>query len=265
MLRENPTFPNYLICSSGKVFFKESMKEVNYRFSKYGVKRIDIYDVNKTRKYVQLHNVIAATFIDNPNNHKHVKHINGDYLNNSICNLKWVNYGEFKKKAKDVIKREDVLSIDGFDNYCVSKKGEVFGKDGKLLSARNTNGYKSVCLYKNHKMYNMTVHRIVAMTFLPRKQGKEYVNHKDGNRSNNFVENLEWCTQSENVKHGFRVLGRVAAKGSQLKISIMVLDLLTGVYYESIKEFWLHNQNDDTYPNFWRKVKNNKISRIMVV
>lgn len=51
-------------------------------------------------------------------------------------------------------------------------------------------------------------HRIVAELFIEKPYGKEYVNHKDGNRRNNNVSNLEWSTQSENLKHSYRVLGR---------------------------------------------------------
>ena len=62
-------------------------------------------------------------------------------------------------------------------------------------------GYKFYQLYLNKKMYNRTVHRLVAETFLPREEGRDYVNHKDGNKHNNTVDNLEWCTNEYNHEH----------------------------------------------------------------
>lgn len=47
------------------------------------------------------------------------------------------------------------------------------------------------------------VHRVIADVFIPKEPGKEFVNHKDGNKRNNSVENLEWCTRSENMKHAY--------------------------------------------------------------
>jgi hypothetical protein len=59
-------------------------------------------------------------------------------------------------------------------------------------------GYFTVSL--NHKSY--TVHRLVALNYIPNPEGKEMVNHIDGNKKNNHLANLEWATRSENEKHG---------------------------------------------------------------
>ena len=60
-----------------------------------------------------------------------------------------------------------------------------------------------VSLYKNKQEKTWLVHRLVAMAFLPKVEGKDYINHIDGDRNNNNVSNLEWCNHKENNNHAF--------------------------------------------------------------
>jgi len=74
----------------------------------------------------------------------------------------------------------------------------------KLLKP-NTNryGYITVTLSNNCDMKTVTIHRLLANAFIDKVEGKEYVNHIDGIKSNNTIKNLEWCTIKENNKHSF--------------------------------------------------------------
>lgn len=67
-------------------------------------------------------------------------------------------------------------------------------------------GYKKVILYKNNKRYHKSIHRLVAIAFIPNKdKERDVVNHIDGVKTNNCVSNLEWVTTSENIKHAYRI------------------------------------------------------------
>lgn len=72
-----------------------------------------------------------------------------------------------------------------------------------LKQKTDKGGYKRVTLWKNKSGKDFLVHRLVGFAFIPQINGKEFINHKDGNPSNNYVENLEWCNSSENLKHAF--------------------------------------------------------------
>lgn len=72
-------------------------------------------------------------------------------------------------------------------------------------------------LCKNGKRKNFTVHRLVANAFIPNIENKQEINHKDGNKQNNRVDNLEWVTKKENIKHSYTQLKRIPFSPSKGK------------------------------------------------
>lgn len=110
---------------------------------------------------------------------------------------------------------ENWVPIDGYEGlYEVSDAGMVRSlkrttTSGRVLSQRaGTGGYLNVCLCKDNRKKTFVVHRLVARAFLDNPEGKSEVNHKNGIRTDNRVENLEWVTRSENEKHAYEVLGK---------------------------------------------------------
>ena len=122
--------------------------------------------------------------------------------------------------AADVVEvvRKPVKGYDGY--YEVDQFGRVFGLEriikvndngrnyekpiaGKQLKqSMHTKGYKTVSLTKDGKTKTLFVHRLVAEAFIPNVDNLPMVNHKDEDKTNNFVENLEWCTNDYNINYG---------------------------------------------------------------
>lgn len=85
------------------------------------------------------------------------------------------------------------------------RNGSIRFCKGKILKPGTTkDGYLKVCLCKNNKVKTYLVHRIIAETFLPNPDNLPCVNHKDEDKTNNSVDNLEWCTASYNLNYGTR-------------------------------------------------------------
>lgn len=110
-----------------------------------------------------------------------------------------------KPKWKDIVGYEIEYQINQFGEIRTLKDSPKLKKYDVLkpqISKRN--GYVYQMLYKNGKEKLLRVHRLVAMAFLPNPNNLPQVNHKDGNKQNNSVDNLEWCEQSDNMKHAYK-------------------------------------------------------------
>lgn len=132
---------------------------------------------------------------------------------------------------------EEWRPIEGFgDRYEVSDKGRVrssykrAGFNGILNQQQHRNGYMKVDLKYRASKKTIDVHRLVAQAFIPNPKNKTDVNHIDGNKANNVVSNLEWCTRKENMAHCHTILQR----GGRAKRPVKCLE--TGVIYTSLHE-----------------------------
>lgn len=100
-------------------------------------------------------------------------------------------------------------SISGYDDiYQISSFGRIRSKcgkaDGQYVIRKNRisgKGYPSITLHHQGERKYFFIHRLVAEAFIPNPKELPQINHKDGNKRNNCVENLEWCTNSENMNH----------------------------------------------------------------
>ena len=98
--------------------------------------------------------------------------------------------------------------IIGFENYSVNENGVVVNMITSHIKSPcpNNKGYLFVDLYKHNRRHREYVHRLVANAFIPNPQNKPYINHIDGDPTNNTFDNLEWCTPLENVEHASKTI-----------------------------------------------------------
>lgn len=95
-------------------------------------------------------------------------------------------------------------SIQGYEGlYWVSNLGRVKSKTDLLQPLKDRGKYLRVQLSKHNIQKFYSIHRLVALAFIPNPENKAEVNHIDGNKQNNTVQNLQWCSRSENMQHQF--------------------------------------------------------------
>lgn len=108
--------------------------------------------------------------------------------------------------VKNLVGYEGLYLIDSLGNIvsCPRQQGSRFVNQYKILGTKiNRLGYKEVALSKDGKTKTVLLHRLIAMHFVENPYGLPCVNHKNGIKSDNRIENLEWCTRSQNTKHAY--------------------------------------------------------------
>lgn len=134
---------------------------------------------------------------------------------------------------------EEWRDIPNYEGYQVSNKGRVRNLNynqqkimKELRKIKSSKGYYTVNL--RGKLFG--IHRLVAMTFIPNPEGKPIINHINGIKNDNRVENLEWCTYGENLKHAYRTgLKRATSNHLKRKINQYSKDLEYLRTWESTK------------------------------
>lgn len=167
---------------------------------------------------------------------------------------------------------DEFIPIPGYEGlYSINRNGDIYSEP-KLLNGRNgmrrrmgrivrpywaNNGYLMVRLYSDCQCKHCLVHRLIAQAFIPNPDGLPEVNHKDENKRNNRIENLEWCTRKYNVNYGTgtkRMSESLREKGR--KISQFALD---GSFIAE------HRSLMDAYDSVSSKVKNQQIYRCLTM
>jgi hypothetical protein len=128
-----------------------------------------------------------------------------------------------KLQVLDLLENEEVKEILGYPNYLVSNIGRVFvfrkTTGYKQVKPDNSREYTRVEMWRQGSPKKESIHRLVASAFLHKVTEDLAVNHKDGDKRNNKVENLEWVTRSENQKHAYRIGLQIGFKAGGIPLS----------------------------------------------
>lgn len=214
----------YLIRDNGTVW-----SEIRNRELKGTLQRNEYHTIylsfNGKQYNFMLYRLVAEYFCDNPNNYTIVHHKDGNPHNNQASNLEWVNSKinnatENKKpsKEKPVSKIADLtknwIKLPSNENYAINTDGEVANlKTGLLVRGSERNGYLRITI--RNKQYS--IHRLVWETFNEPIPEGYYIDHIDGNKSNNALSNLRLVTQSDNMKNAMK-------NGHKGQISVLQYD-----------------------------------------
>lgn len=215
---------NYYISSDGKLYNSKTETWYKGRICENGY--LDyILTIDKKQKSFRAHRLVAEAFIPNPKNLPIVNHIDGNKLNNNVSNLEWVTNSEnvihayknnLRSKQYTYIKfdkslpNEEWRDIFNTDKYKISNLGRVWNtKTNRILAGKQSSGYIRYELTYNSKHRTFLGHRLVYYAFNQDKfdifDTSRIINHIDGDKKNNKLDNLEEVTKSENMLHSYYI------------------------------------------------------------
>ena len=248
-LNEEPT--TYYITEEGKLYNQKTNRWYKGSDSGGYLK----YDLRwKDKKYVKFaHRLVAEYFLENPQNLPAVNHKDGNKKNNCSSNLEWVSIADNNQHAYDTGLKEKTNSLDNrikldeivFEkntewkqykdtNYYVSNTGFAKNqKTGNLMKGKITGkGYIEWCFSINGQKHNFLAHRLVYQLFGDELKEGLVINHKDGNKQNNNIANLEQVTNTKNILHSYyeldhkniKPVGKYTLDGKLLQIYLSCAD-----------------------------------------
>lgn len=201
---------NYSVDELGNVYndkFDRIMKGTTARNEYKSVQ----LSINGKVKTMMVHRLVAEAFIPNPNNYPIVDHIDRNKMNNCIENLRWVTIEENnnnkdrnkirnQKKVNHMEITDDFKEIPFCPSYYISKEGVLLNSKGRIIEGSERNGYIRVNLATGH----YSKHHLVWRTFNGEIPADMVIDHIDGNRSNNALNNLRLVSQAENMNNAYQ-------------------------------------------------------------
>ena len=167
---------------------------------------------------------------------------------------------------------KNIIGYEGI--YQINKKGDVkslkrnttgtfTGIDKIIKKSINVNGYYVYRLSKKGEVKNFLLHRLVAIHFIQNPNNEKCVNHKDGNRLNNDILNLEWCSYSYNSLHGYRSNGRKNPNRKLTENQVLEIKIKLLNYYHGLGKQLANEYNVSIY--IISLIKNNKTYNLLQI
>lgn len=141
---------------------------------------------------------------------------------------------------------KEIWKETNISGYFISNLGRLKGRSGKIMKLRiNKNGYYTISLKpngKNEKAKTRRIHQFVAEAFIPNPNNYSCINHIDGNKLNNKVDNLEWCTPKYNTIHAYKnnLINKIKLRGinnPNYKLTKVQIEYIKQYYIAGSKEF----------------------------
>lgn len=219
VFRELPEDNDYLVYEDGRVFSRKTNRFLAGKIDNMGYKTYSLAiggkisaNGKKLSKMVYAHRLVALVFLDNPNNYPYVHHKDENKLNNHYSNLEWVSpklnsyyHNQNKKTKREYNPKYYIKDLEGekwmiipeYLNYSISSFGRVRNnRTNRLLKIDNNQNYSRISFNDKKHYY---IHRLVYCVFNNDYDLEGYViDHIDGDKRNNKLENLQKITQQEN-------------------------------------------------------------------
>lgn len=258
--------PLYEVSNSGKVKNTKTKRLISLCPGGDGYIYVTLCKDDKCVRRV-VHRLVALAFIQNPENKKTVNHKDKKRDNNHVDNLEWATHSEQilhlnaiqisgdKYESKQTFDTIDLsteiwkIIPDTNERYSISNFGRVKSKHRILSIKIDGRGY---CYIKYDNLL-CTIYRLIAKTFIQENISQnEVVNHKDGNKSNNHIDNLEIISQRENIKHAYNnnkiikncrpviqvdYMGNIVKKFKSLTLAESETGINRGCIFNSIENF----------------------------
>lgn len=209
-MKQIKDFPNYQINEFGEIYNSVTKKWLQGSIGENGYKYYRL-SKNGIKKMFYAHRLVAEYYLDNPEKYPVVNHLDGNKLNNHINNLEWTTYSDNTEHWHNISKiqrkyteyyENDLENEEWreFENYYVSSYGRIRHKiKNNLLRPSLTGGYYKVRLSKNGLTKDYFLHKLVYQIFNQDYDETKIIDHIDGNKLNNNINNLRQVTNSENV------------------------------------------------------------------
>lgn len=215
MKKEVVGYENYIIYDNGDLYNKITGKMLKGSIRLNGYKQYRL-SKNGEKQNFYAHRLVAEAFIPNPENLPIVNHIDGNKLNNNVTNLEWTSYSDNSKHAYEnnlIAKRRKIELYDkdfseeqwvgklGYPGYLISNYGRVRNiKTNRILKPSIACGYYKIRLSHQGQVQDFIIHRLVYELFSGKRIPDTCViDHIDGNKLNNHIDNLRCVPNSENV------------------------------------------------------------------